>query len=390
MATLRASRLRPLSPAWRPAISPQTPCAANLSRTAVRHKSGPYGYTQAKALVFSKEGDPSDVLSLHTHSISPSLPAGSVLLRALAAPINPADINTIQGTYGAKPPFTSLIGTAEPSAIPGNEGVFEVAACGSPNMALQRGDWVLPFAPSFGTWQTHTIADAAAVHKIDKTGLTPVQAATVLVNPSTAYRILRSYGPGEGVRPDGLGAMKPLAPGSGAWFIQNGANSGVGRAAIQLGRLWGLRSINVVRDRATPAATAALRAELEALGADIVVPESEFLARGWRDRLADLTRGGRDPVGLALNCVGGKSATALARSLAEAGTLVSYGGMARQPVALPTGLLIFQDLRFGRRFAVEDLLGMIREGRFKDVPEAVAGTLSGYRKGKGVFVFGET
>ncbi|KAG7117536.1 hypothetical protein HYQ44_006161 [Verticillium longisporum] len=214
--------------------------------------------------------------------------------------------------------------------------------------------------------------------------------------------------------------MKPLAPGSGAWFIQNGANSGVGRAAIQLGRLWGLRSINVVRDRATPAATAALRAELEALGADIVVPESEFLARGWRDRLADLTRGGRDPVGLALNCVGGKSATALARSLAEAGTLVSYGGMARQPVALPTGLLIFQDLRFvgfwlsrwndrdvqGRRFAVEDLLGMIREGRFKDVPvdevpwswdtkedtlkEAVAGTLSGYRKGKGVFVFGET
>ncbi|RBQ69836.1 hypothetical protein VDGD_01873 [Verticillium dahliae] len=420
MATLRATRLRPLSSALRPAISSQTPCTANPSRTAVRHKSGPYGYTQAKALVFSKEGDPSDVLSLHTHSISPSLPAGSVLLRALAAPINPADINTVQGTYGAKPPFTTLIGTAEPSAVPGNEGVFEVAACGSPNMDLKRGDWVLPFSPSFGTWQTHTIADAAAVHKIDKTGLTPVQAATVLVNPSTAYRILRSYGPGEGARPDGLGAMKPLAPGSGAWFIQNGANSGVGRAAIQLGRLWGLRSINVVRDRATPAATAALRAELEGLGADVVVPESEFLARGWRDRLADLTRGGRDPVGLALNCVGGKSATALARSLADAGTLVSYGGMARQPVALPTGLLIFRDLRFvgfwltrwndrdvrGRRFAVEDLLGMIREGRFRDAPvdevpwswdtkedtlkDAVAGTLSGYRKGKGVFVFGET
>ncbi|EGY19857.1 enoyl-[acyl-carrier-protein] reductase [Verticillium dahliae VdLs.17] len=223
MATLRATRLRPLSSALRPAISSQTPCTANPSRTAVRHKSGPYGYTQAKALVFSKEGDPSDVLSLHTHSISPSLPAGSVLLRALAAPINPADINTIQGTYGAKPPFTTLIGTAEPSAVPGNEGVFEVAACGSPNMDLKRGDWVLPFSPSFGTWQTHTIADAAAVHKIDKTGLTPVQAATVLVNPSTAYRILRSYGPGEGARPDGLGAMKPLAPGSGAWFIQNGA-----------------------------------------------------------------------------------------------------------------------------------------------------------------------
>ncbi|KAM0333514.1 hypothetical protein ACHAQA_002177 [Verticillium albo-atrum] len=420
MATLRAARLRPLSSALRPAVQSQSQWAANLPRIAARYKSGPYGYTQAKALVFSKEGDPSDVLSLHTHSISPSIPSGSLLLRALAAPINPADINTIQGTYGAKPPFTSLIGTADPSATPGNEGVFEVAACGSPDLPFQRGDWVLPFASSFGTWRTHAVADAASVHKIDKTSLTPVQAATVSVNPCTAYRILRAYGPGEGIRPGALGAMKPLAPGSGDWFIQNGANSGVGRAAIQLGRLWGLRSINVVRARDTPEATAALRAELEALGADVVVTEEEFLSRAWRDRLADLTRGGREPVGLALNCVGGKSATALARTLSESGTLVSYGGMARQPVALPTGLLIFKDIRFvgfwlskwnerdvqGRKFAVEDLLGMIREGRFKDVPvdevpwswetkeetlkEAVAGTLSGYRKGKGVFVFGET
>lgn len=31
-------------------------------RIAMRHKSGPYGYTQAKALVFSKYGEPSDAL----------------------------------------------------------------------------------------------------------------------------------------------------------------------------------------------------------------------------------------------------------------------------------------------------------------------------------------
>lgn len=33
-----------------------------LSQQTVRRKSGPYGYTQAKALVFSKNGEPSDVL----------------------------------------------------------------------------------------------------------------------------------------------------------------------------------------------------------------------------------------------------------------------------------------------------------------------------------------
>ncbi|KAK1992614.1 zinc-binding dehydrogenase [Colletotrichum falcatum] len=405
-----------------------------LPRVARRHKSGPYGYTQAKALVFSKEGEPSDVLRLHTHSISPSIPSSAVLLRALAAPINPADINTIQGTYGAKPPFTQLIGTPEPAAIPGNEGVFEVVSVGdrasssssssssSSGGGLQKGDWVIPSAASFGTWRTHAVADASAVVKVPKDGLTPTQVATVSVNPCTAYRILRNYGPGvdDAAAPGAPGAMRPLDPGSGAWFIQNGANSGVGRAAIQLGRLWGLRSINVVRERESDAETARLRDELAGLGATVVVTEKEFLARDWRDRLAELTRGGREPVGLGLNCVGGRSATAVARSLGDRGTLVSYGGMARQPVALPTGLLIFRDVRFlgfwlsrwnerdprGRRFAVDDILAMIRDGRFRDVPvqevpwhwdtdaavlkHAVQGALSGFRRGKGVFVFGET
>lgn len=37
--------------------------SVGLSRTFARHKSGPYGYTQSKALVFSKYGEPENVLS---------------------------------------------------------------------------------------------------------------------------------------------------------------------------------------------------------------------------------------------------------------------------------------------------------------------------------------
>lgn len=344
-----------------------------------------------------------------------------MLVRTLAAPVNPADINTVQGTYGAKPPFTSLIGTSEPSALPGNEGVLEVLATGSAETGLSKGDWVIPGASQIGTWRTHAVIEADKLIKIDRTGLTPLQAATVSVNPCTAYRILRSYGPGASNAKDANpGTVRPLEVGSGQWFIQNGANSGVGRAAIQLGRQWGLRSINVVRDRETPEATAELTRELESLGADVVVPESQFLSREWRDRLAELTRGGREHVGLGLNCVGGKSATAMARSLGDAATLVSYGGMSRQPVALPVGLLIFRDIRFvgfwltrwnerdpvGRRHMVNDILDMVRNDRLRDVPveeipwewdtpvEELAGAvqqgLQGFRKGKGVFVFGET
>ncbi|CAH0016839.1 unnamed protein product, partial [Clonostachys rhizophaga] len=195
--------------------------ALRVPSLAVRRKSGPYGYTQAKALVFSKPGEPADVLSLHSHSISPSLPSSSVLVRSLAAPINPADINTVQGTYGAKPPFTSLIGTPEPSATPGNEGVFEVLSSSSPDFA--KGDWVIPAISQFGTWRTHAVAEASKFIKVDKAGLSPLQVATVSVNPCTAYRILRHYGPNAGVKA-GLG-MRPLEVGSGEWFIQNGANS---------------------------------------------------------------------------------------------------------------------------------------------------------------------
>lgn len=386
----------------------------------MRRRSGPYGYTQAKALIYSQYGEPSDVLKLHTHSISPSIPSSSVLVRTLAAPINPADVNTIQGTYGSKQPLTSLIGTPEPSAVPGNEGVFEVVSAGSPSSGLAKGDWVIPAASQIGTWRTHAVLAASELLRVDKEGLTSTQVALVSVNPCTAYRILRSYGPSAGIKA-ALG-MRPLDVGSGQWFIQNGANSGVGRAAIQFARLWGLRSINVVRDRDCDSAeaTEALKRELLDLGADVVVTESHLQSREWKDHLAEMTRGGREEIGLGLNCVGGKSATALARSLGQGATLVSYGGMSKQPVSLPVGLLIFKDIRFvgfwlskwnqqdamGRKHMVEDILGLVRAGKFRDVPveevrwdwdtqdaalrDAAQNGLQGFRKGKGVFVFGDT
>lgn len=58
MASSQCLRLRPLvSGLARPSAKLQ-----RLPTVAARYKSGPYGYTQAKALVFSKYGEPSDVL----------------------------------------------------------------------------------------------------------------------------------------------------------------------------------------------------------------------------------------------------------------------------------------------------------------------------------------
>jgi mitochondrial enoyl-[acyl-carrier protein] reductase / trans-2-enoyl-CoA reductase len=364
-----------------------------------------FGYTQAKALVYSNYGEPKDVLNLHGHSISP--PSGSsVVVRMLTCPINPADVNQIQGVYPSKPEMTTKLGTTEPAAVGGNEGVGEVLNIGSSVKSVQKGDWVIMKYTGMGTWRTHMSVDESQLHKVDdKSGLTPLQVGTVSVNPCTAYRMLLDFSKWN-FRGD-------------EWFIQNGANSGVGRAAIQLGREWGFKSINVIRGREDKVEEQKLKDELYDIGATKVITEEELQGKQIKDQIKEWTNGGREEVKVALNCVGGKPATALAKYLSPGASMVTYGAMSKQPLTLPASMLIFKDLRFAgfwvskwsdkypdlKKQTVDDILRLTREGKFKDIPveecswgwktddeilkKAVQGTLGGFRAGKGVFKFEE-
>lgn len=49
---------------------------------------------------------------------------------------------------------------------------------------------------------------------------------------------------------------------------------------------------------------------------------------------------------LGLNCVGGKNCLNMMRHLGNGGVVVTYGGMSREPVTVPTSALIFKDLSF--------------------------------------------
>ncbi|KIW47927.1 uncharacterized protein PV06_00576 [Exophiala oligosperma] len=365
-----------------------------------------YGYEQAKALVYSKYGEPQDVLSLHGHSISPAS-GTNVVIRMLVAPINPADVNQIQGVYPAKGEMSTTLGTSEPSAVAGNEGVAEVISTGSGVKTLNKGDWVIMKSTGLGTWRTHMAIDEGKLLKIDdKQGLSPLQVGTVSVNPCTAYRMLLDSAKW-GFRGD-------------EWFIQNGANSGVGRAAIQLGKEWGFKSLNVIRGREDKTEEAKLKQDLYDIGATKVITEEELMGREIRDQIKEWTHGGREQIKVGLNCVGGKPATALAKFLSPGSTMVTYGAMSKQPLTLPASLLIFKEIGFSgfwvskwsdrhpdqKKQTVEDVLRLTREGKFKDIPvqeckwgwktevdtlkAAVQGTLGGFRPGKGVFVFEET
>merc|ERR1711939_558868 len=291
---------QPLKAASRTLTSHSRPICRSCSRRSTpidqRRTISSYGYEQAKALVYSKYGEPQDVLSLHGHSISPA--AGTnVVLRMLVAPINPADVNQIQGVYPSKPEMNTALGTSEPAAVAGNEGVAEVISTGSGVKTLSKGDWVIMKSTGMGTWRTHMAIDESKLLKIDdKEGLTPLQVGTVSVNPCTAYRMLLDSAKW-GFRGD-------------EWFIQNGANSGVGRAAIQLGKLWGYKSINVIRDRGE--GLDVLKKELQDLGADVVITDAELQSSEIKDKIAEWTNKGREKIKLGLNCVGGKPVGAMA------------------------------------------------------------------------------
>jgi mitochondrial enoyl-[acyl-carrier protein] reductase / trans-2-enoyl-CoA reductase len=98
---------------------------------------------KSQQLIFETHGKPADVLRLKTFNIPP-LKKGECLLAIHAAPINPADMNYIEGTYGIKP------------ALPAHAGM-ECAATilESHSHRFSAGDKVIPIA-LMGTWGTHS------------------------------------------------------------------------------------------------------------------------------------------------------------------------------------------------------------------------------------------
>lgn len=253
--------------------------------------------SNVSAIVFQQHGDPQAVARVESVPV-PSLAPQSARVRLLAAPINPADLNVIEGKYPIRPALPG---------VPGVEGLGVVEEVGTEVKNVKAGDRVL-LPHGYGTWREAGVAKAGELCVVPD-DIPVEQAAMAKINPTTALRMLRDF--------------VNLQPGD--WVAQNAANSGVGRATIQIAHALGLRTVNLVR-------RVELIEDLQAQGADIVCLEGAE-SPAWPT-----------PIRLALNAVGGESALRLANALAPGGTLVTYGAMARQPLRIPNGLLIFQDL----------------------------------------------
>ena len=252
---------------------------------------------------YHRYGRPGEVLKVDQVTVAPPR-KHEVTVRMFCAPINPADLNMIEGKYGEARDLPD---------VPGSEGCGRVVDLGAGVDGAWVGRKVLVDGQAWresGNWPLDRVVAVPG-------GLAADHAAVLRVNPPTAWLLLHQFA-----------ALQP-----GDWVLQNAATSAVGRAVIEIAHQCGWKTLNVVR-------CAAAAEELRALGADAVVVDDEDMGAAAKEVL-----GGVVPR-LALNAVGGIFATRLAGLLASGGTLVTYGAMSKEALKIPNGFLIFRDLVF--------------------------------------------
>lgn len=287
-----------------------------------------------KSIIYSSHNaeDCTKVLSVHNYTPKENLDE-SIVLRALAFPINPSDINQLQGVYPSLPEKTLNYQTTEPSAIAGNEGLFEVIHLPPKNSSatsandLKVGDWVIPLQANQGTWSNYRVfnkpSDLIKVNNLDLH-----TAATVSVNGVTAYQLVNNY-----INWDSS---------ANEWIIQNAGTSGVSKLVSQIAKAKGVKTLSVIRDRDDFKQVAATLENK--FGATKVISESENNDKVFAKEVLPNVLGSDAKIKLALNSVGGKSSSSIARKLDKNALMLTYGGMSKQPVTLPTSLHIFKGL----------------------------------------------
>jgi NADPH2:quinone reductase len=264
---------------------------------------------------------------IHIEDVPIPVPAhGQVRVRMLLSPVNPSDLNFVHGTYHqaleriiwnqgrGNDPMPVHYDPAKSNACPvppyalGGEGVGIVDAVGGGFLARRlRGKRVaVAGGPPHGTWQEYTLVEAKkAVALPDQ--VSDEQGAMFFINPITAYVLVREV----------------LKVPRGGWLLVTAAGSALGKSVVRMGKLYGYKTICVVRSSSNSD-------ELRQLGADAVIETDH------QDLIAEvfaLTKG--QGAGYAIDCVGGELAGKVVRCLGLAGQLVIYGTLGNSPLQIP-------------------------------------------------------
>jgi NADPH:quinone reductase-like Zn-dependent oxidoreductase len=322
-----------------------------------------------KAVQFEKTGNPPDVVEL-VEIETEKIQSDEALIDVLAAAINPAHLLTLQGDYGIQPKLP---------AIPGAEGIGRIVKVGKAVKDVDPGDLVM-IPPYSGTWRQQLVVPANRITVKFPNDGDPVQMSMLMANPPTAWLLLKS--------------VVDLNPGD--WVIQNAANSAVGQYVMQLAKIYGFHTVNVVRRKG-------LELMIEEAGGDVCIVDGTNL----ESRVKSATNNAN--IRLGIDAVAGDNTQHLANCLSDDGIIANYGLLSGSPCRLDPSDIIFRNISLkgvwltqwlkGRnstqdlRLKVyEELLGYIVNGRLQanieaiypleDIKKAVSHAMQAGRNGK--------
>ena len=149
-----------------------------------------------------------------------------------------------------------------------------------------------------------------------------------------------------------------LALRPGEWLLQTAAGSALGRIVLQLSRLRGFKTINVVRRREPVQ-------ELKELGADEVICSADG---SLVERVMAITN--QAGVNAAIDAVGGKLGGKVSNVLGRGGTMLAYGLLSLEHVPLNTGRMIFRSTTV-RGFWLDDWFRRTPAARQREVGGAL-------------------
>ena len=257
-----------------------------------------------KAIVCEAWGPPS---SLQLRELPSPVPGpGQVLVRTRVAAVNFPDALMVAGKYQFKPEFPFS---------PGGEFSGEVIAVGSEVTRLQVSDRLVGITP-FGAYAQEVVVDAA--------NTIPLPADISDEDLELAGSFVLTYG-------TSLHALKDRAQAqAGETLLVLGAGGGVGLAAVEIGKLLGMRVI-------AAASSAEKLAAARAMGADDTI---DYASEDLRERIKAITAG--RGVDVVYDPVGGDFAEPALRSVGWRGRYLVVGFAAGEIPKIPVNLLLLK------------------------------------------------
>ena len=295
-----------------------------------------------KGIVLTGFGDPAKVLALKTLPDPLAPEPGTVVVRVTKRTIHPGNVAMVRGKFHVPLPVEGFL-------VPGGDGVGVVEAVGK---GVGSTDGVKPgarviFNPSPGAWAERLTTRVELVTPIPDE-LPDAIAAQLLPNTVIALMLLRAA---HRAVPE-AGRDTPI--------LLTAAGSSVARILTIAARRRGLQVVSAVRSRN---------------GAKVLsarFPDLTVVSTGDPDWVDQVRRaaGGR-PFEVIMDPVGGAMVSDLVGLLGDGGALLLYGGLAPEPITIPSVQLASREIMFNGVSSSRWLQTTSAEQRRGDVREAI-------------------